>query len=305
MRVWLHQHTRALQLVLGRMRRQLLSTIIMCLVMGVTLCLPGTLYVVVDNLNRLAGSMPGNPQISLFLQLDATSDTLEALTEKLRAHPAIDSFQFVSKEQAWQQLQQSNAAAAASLQHNPLPDAYFITPGQAPPESLEALQSELAQWEGVETAQLDASWIKRLHALLQIARKAILLLTLLLGFALVAIIGNTIRLQILTQREEIEVSKLIGATDRFIRRPFLYAGAVYGLGSGLVAWLLLAGIISLFNVSVTKLAKLYASDFTLHLPSLTVSISIIASAAILSWIGSYIAVNRSLSKLTDQQASAR
>src|SRR5690606_14492953 len=130
----------------------------------------------------------------------------------------------------------------------------------------------------------------------QLGKKGILVLVVLLGFALIVIIGNTIRLQILTQREEIEVSKLIGATDSFIRRPFLYAGTIYGLGGGLVAWLLLVAVISLFNISIADLAKLYASGFRLDLPSIQTSISIIASAVFLSWLGSYIAVNRSLSQ---------
>lgn len=165
------------------------------------------------------------------------------------------------------------------------------------PDEIEALQAELQQWEGVELAQLDTSWIKRLNALLQLGKKGILVLVALLGIALIVIIGNTIRLQILTQREEIEVSKLIGATDSFIRRPFLYAGTIYGLGGGLVAWLLLIGIIRLFNLSIADLAELYASGYRLDLPALETGIAIIAGTVILSWLGSYIAVNRSLAQL--------
>jgi cell division transport system permease protein len=132
---------------------------------------------------------------------------------------------------------------------------------------------------------------------LQLGKKGILVLAILLGFALIVIIGNTIRLQILTQREEIEVSKLIGATDSFIRRPFLYAGIIYGIGGGLIAWLLLVAIISLFNLSVADLAELYTSGFRLDLPSIQTSLLIIASAVFLSWLGSHIAVNRSLKQL--------
>lgn len=299
MKHWLNQHAQALDLVTKRMRENLLATILMFVVMGVTLCLPGTLYVIVDNLNRLAGSMQSDPQISLFLKLDAGSEIVSEIADKLSTHPNIESHRFASKDSAWEQLQQNveTAAVATNLEKNPLPDAYFITPKALNPTDIENLQAELQQWDGVELAQLDTSWIKRLNALLQLGKKGILVLVILLGFALIVIIGNTIRLQILTQREEIEVSKLIGATDSFIRRPFLYAGTIYGLGGGLVAWLLLVAIISLFNLSVADLAELYASGFRLDLPSTQTSLLIIASAVFLSWLGSYIAVNRSLKQL--------
>jgi cell division transport system permease protein len=299
MKHWLNQHTQALGLVLKRMRKNLLATLLMFIVMGVTLSLPGTLYVIVENLNRLAGSMQTDPQISLFLKLDADSGTAAAIGEKLDAHAAVRAHRFISKDTAWEQMQQDaeTAAVSASLERNPLPDAYFVTPETLQPDEIEALQAELQQWEGVELAQLDTSWIKRLNALLQLGKKGILVLVALLGIALIVIIGNTIRLQILTQREEIEVSKLIGATDSFIRRPFLYAGTIYGLGGGLVAWLLLIGIIRLFNLSIADLAELYASGYRLDLPALETGIAIIAGTVILSWLGSYIAVNRSLAQL--------
>jgi cell division transport system permease protein len=294
-----NQHHQALGLVLKRMHKNLLATLLMFVVMGATLSLPGTLYVIVENLNRLAGNMQSDPQISLFLKLDADQQTVAAIAEKLESHAGIREHRFISKHTAWDQMQQDaeTAAVSSSLDRNPLPDAYFVTPQIMQAHEIEALQAELQQWEGVELAQLDTSWIKRLNALLQLGKKGILVLVVLLGFALVVIIGNTIRLQILTQREEIEVSKLIGATDSFIRRPFLYAGTIYGLGGGLIAWLLLIGIIHLFNLSIADLAELYASGYRLDLPALETGIAIIAGTVILSWLGSYIAVNRSLAQL--------
>ena len=299
MKQWLNQHAQALGLVLRRMRRNLAATLMMCCVMGVTLCLPGTLYVVVDNLNRLAGDMHGDMQISLFLKLDVTKDGIAALDQQLRKHAGVEAYRFVGKEQAWQEMQSRSGLgeAAAKLDSNPLPDAYFVTPKSANPDSIEQIKNEMQQWPGVELAQLDADWIKRLYALLELGRTAILILAALLGFALLAIIGNTIRLQILTQREEIEVSKLIGATNSFIRRPFLYVGALYGLCGGLVAWLLLAGVIAVFNQSIAELAALYASNFHLELPVLQPMLGLLLGAMGLGWLGSYIAVNRSLARL--------
>ncbi|OAM52492.1 cell division protein FtsX [Methylovorus sp. MM2] len=298
MKQWLNQHAQALQLVLKRMLSNKLSTLMMFCVMGVALCLPGILYVIVDNLNRLAGDVQGEPQISLFLKLDIQQDTIKTLDEQLSKHPDIKTYKFVSKDEAWRQLQLTSGTAniANNIEKNPLPDAYFVSPKNIDPDTIERLQKEMQAWRGVEIAQADANWIKRLYSLLELGEKAIWSLVILLGFALVAIIGNTIRLQIMTQREEIEVSKLIGATDSFIRRPFLYAGALYGLGGGLTALILLLGIVSLFNYSIADIAELYASDFHLALPTLIVTLSMIASAIGLGWIGSYTAVGRSLSQ---------
>jgi cell division transport system permease protein len=295
---WLNQHAQALQLVLSRMRRNTLATLMMCCVMGVTLCLPGILYVIVDNLNQLAGNVQSEPQISLFLKLDIKPEAIAALDKQLQNHPDIKSHSFVGKDKAWEHLQQDAGTAdvAGNLERNPLPDAYFVQPKAFDPATIERLQSEMQQWPGVELAQVDANWVKRLYSLLQLGKKAILVLAALLGFALVAIIGNTIRLQILTQREEIEVSKLMGATNGFIRRPFLYAGALYGLGGGLAAWLLLAGVIALFNFSVADIAQQYASNFRLNLPLWQINLAMIAGAVGLGWLGSYITVGRSLAQ---------
>jgi cell division transport system permease protein len=298
MRQWLNHHSQALHLILLRMRHNMLATLMMCCVMGVTLCLPGILYVIVDNLNRLAGDVQSEPRISLFLKLDVSQEQVAKLDQQLAGHADVKSHSFVSRESAWEQMQKTagSEGVAGELQKNPLPDAYFAEPKTLEPEAIEKLQKEMQEWPGVELAQVDTSWIKRLYSLLELGKKAILVLTALLGFALVAIIGNTIRLQILTHRQEIEVSKLIGATDSFIRRPFLYAGALYGLGGGLAAWLLLAGVVLLFNYSIADIAELYASNFRLGLPGWQINLSMIASAIGLGWIGSYFAVSRALAQ---------
>lgn len=298
MRQWLNQNMQALRLVLSRMGGNKLSTLIMCCVIGVALCLPGVLYVIVDNLNDLTGNIKSEPRISLFLKLDIKTEDIDAIGKKLAGHPSIRHHDFVSKDSAWEQLQKNEATAgiAGNLESNPLPDAFFVQPKVLDSVAVNQLQKELQQLPGVELAQVDADWIKRLNSLLELGKRAVLAIAVLLGFALVAIIGNTIRMQILTQREEIEVSKLIGATDRFIRRPFLYAGTLYGLGGGTAACLILAGVIWLFNYSVAEIAALYASDFRLQLPSANVSLTIIAAAVVSGWLASYIAVNRSLAQ---------
>ena len=299
MKKWLNQNIQSFNMVLVRMRQNLLGTVLICGVMGVTLSLPAILFTIIDNLGQVTSSVESKPQLSLFLKLDASSSTKQAISEQLKKHPDIAKYEFVSKESAWEQLQQNanTADISASLNKNPLPDAYFVTPKDIKPENVQRLQQEMQQWDGIELAQLDAKWIKRLDTLLKLGQKAIFVLVALLGFALVAIIGNTVRLQMMTQLDEIEVSKLIGATNQFIRRPFLYAGTLYGLGGGLAAWLIVLGVVAFFNTSVTEIADSYASQFRLSMPNATITLVMLLSAVGLGWLGSFVAVTRSLARI--------
>jgi cell division transport system permease protein len=299
MKKWLNQNIQSFNMVLVRMRKNLLGTVLICCVMGVTLSLPTILFTIIDNLGQLTASVESKPQLSLFLKLDASTSTKRTISEQLKKHPDIAKYELVSKESAWEQLQQNanTADISASLNKNPLPDAYFVTPKDIKPENVQRLQQEMQQWDGIELAQLDAKWIKRLDTVLKLGQKAIFVLVALLGFALIAIIGNTIRLQMMTQLEEIEVSKLIGATNQFIRRPFLYAGTLYGLGGGLAAWLIVLGVVAFFNTSVTEIADSYASQFRLSMPNATITLVMLLSAVGLGWLGSFVAVTRSLAKI--------
>jgi cell division transport system permease protein len=295
----LAQHRLAFSLVTGRMRRTPLALLMMIAVIGVTLSLPAMLYVALENLQRLAGGFQTAPQISLFLAMNAPEDQIKEIDARLSKHEGVATYHFVSRDDAWQEMQQSTGLAeiAGGLEQNPLPDAYVIEAKSGDPAAIERMQQEMQQWPGVEHAQLDAAWIKRLHGLLELGNKLVLVIAGLLGFALLIITGNSIRLQIATQREEIELSRLIGATDRFIRRPFLYSGTLYGIGGGLAALLILAGAVWLFNESVAELARLYASDFSLVMPTADVSLALVGGSALLGWIGSYVAVNRALADI--------
>jgi cell division transport system permease protein len=299
MKAWIDAHYHALLLVLKRLRGAPLASLIMTGVIGVTLSLPAGLYMVIDNLRNVAGSIATEPQITLFLTLDSSAADIKDIEQHLKTEPAVRDFQFLGREAAWHSLQEKNGLndTLAGLQKNPLPDAFVIHAKNADPITVEALQQEFSSWPHVEHAQMDTAWVKRLYAVLQLGNKAVLILTGLLGFALFAIIGNTIRLQILTQREEIEVSKLIGATDRFIRRPFLYAGTLHGLLGGVMAWLILLATLYIFNLSVSNLARLYASDFKLLPLGLDASLTLIGGSALLGWLGSWSAVGRYLSRL--------
>ena len=297
MKNWFSQHMQTLELVLRRFKTNKLSTLLICLAIGVTLALPSLLYAVLDSANGLTNNVKSESKISVFLTLNHDDAAVGNITTALKNEAQINSFKFVGKDDALKNLQATaNNYVLNSLENNPLPDAFFIEPKQLDNDSVETLKSTLSKLDGVEEVIVDGAWLKRLNALLSLGQKALMIVAGLLAFALVAVIGNTIRMQILTQQAEINLSQLIGATNSFIRRPFLYAGALYGLLGGLFALLITYAAILLFNQSLAPLAAEYQADFALHLPSFSVCFVICILALLLGIIAAYLAVSKSLSK---------
>src|SRR5204863_6407108 len=214
------------------------------LVIGIALALPAGGYALLESLRTVAGRVSVQPQISLFLDTKRADAT--ALSTRLKRDARISGVRFVPREQALKELAavQGMAELVAVLGRNPLPDAFVVT---AADENIEPLAADLAKLPGIAHVQADALWARRLATLARLARVALWLLAGLLGAALIAVTFNTIRLQILTRRDEIEVSKLIGATDAFIRRPFYYAGLLQGLVGGVLALLVAAAALALLN----------------------------------------------------------
>ncbi len=299
---WLNQHLQTLKLVLNRMRNNLFSTLMIGLVIGVAMCLPSLFYLAVDNLSKLTDHMQKDTEISLFLKIDANADAIQQIERQLSENKAIERFHLVTKEEAWQQLQAKSRSnqdindAVSQLGKNPLPDAFFIQAKSADPESLMQLKDTLQSLPNVELALLNTEWVKRLSSLLNLGKKLISMIAGLLAIVLLVIIGNTVRMQILTQKDEIEVSSLIGATRSFIRMPFLYAGALYGLLGGLMAVMMLIGIIQAFNLSISQIAHLYSNDFSLSLFNGQLFLAVILAAVSIGWVGSYIAVSRAIAR---------
>ena len=295
---WFSQHMQTLELVLRRFKTNKLSTLLICLAIGVTLALPSILYTVLDSANGLANNVKSESKISVFLTLNHDDDEVRNITTALKNEAQINRFKFVSKDDALKNLQatDANKDVLNSLQNNPLPDAFFIEPKQLDNDSIASLKSTLSKLDGVEEVIVDGAWLNRLNALLALGQKALSIVAGLLAFALVAVIGNTLRMQILTQQAEIELSYLIGATKSFIRRPFLYAGALYGLLGGLFALLITFVSVALFNQSLAPLAAEYQANFSLHLPSFSICLVICALALLLGIIAAYLAVSKSLSQ---------
>jgi cell division transport system permease protein len=289
---WLRQHRQALAQALGRFFRA--SGLPSALVIGVALSLPAGGYVLLENLRGVAAGLTLEPQLSVFLKVEAKRPEAEALGKALRADPRIASVRFVPKEQALKELSavQGIPEVIAALGENPLPDAYVVVARDS--GALEPLAAEIGKLAAVANVQMDAAWARRLAALAALGRLALWLLAALLGAGLVAVTFNTIRLQILTQRDEIEVSKLLGATDAFIGRPFYYLGLLQGLVGGALALAIVAAALALLNSEVRVLAESYGSNFRFAFLPLGDAVLVMVLAAALGWLGTRLSVSRYL-----------
>ncbi|MCY1342202.1 Cell division protein FtsX [compost metagenome] len=270
-----------------------------CLVMGITLSLPMGLSLLLHNVERLGGSWQRAAQISLFLDLKAGEAQGQDLREQIEGMPDVIEAQLIGRDEALQELQQQSGLGEAlrDLPENPLPMVISVTPKQVDKDQLDALRQRLAEMPGVQQAQLDLQWVERLSAILKLGDRFVFGLTILLVLTLLLVIGNTIRLHIENRRSEIEVIKLVGGTDGYVRRPFLYMGALYGLGAGVLSWALLAFGLDWLNGAVVNLAGLYGSDFALAGVPLEDGLSLTIGAVLLGWIGAWLAVARHLREL--------
>lgn len=294
MRPWLEQHRQALAAALARLAAP--AGLLTVLVIGVALALPAGGYALLEGLRGLAARVTLEPQVSVFLKPDARRADAEALGAKLRADRRVAGARFVPREEALRELAavQGMPEVIAALGRNPLPDAYVLSVRD---EAVDALAAELRQLPNVDHVQADAVWARRLAALAGIGRLAVGLLAGVLGVGLIAVTFNTIRLQILTRREEIEVSKLIGATDAFIRRPFYYLGLMQGMAGGVLALGVVSGSLWLLNREVAVLAQSYGSAYRLPYLPLGDAIAIAAFAGLIGWLGAYLSVSRHLREL--------
>ena len=295
---WIAQHARALAGALGRLVRSPLANLFNIVVIAVALALPAGLYVGLLNLQSAVRAVAPEPQLTLFLALDAGRTDARDIETRLEAHRQVARFRFIPREQALEQMKRSSGMSgiAEGLERNPLPDAFVVDAGDASPAALQNLRGELEKWPKVAHVQLDAAWAQRLDGVLKFGRIAVLMLATILAFALVAITFNTIRLHILTQREEIEVAKLIGATDAFIRRPFLYYGGLLGFAGGLAACGVVAGAIHVVNGALIDLSQLYDAQWSVGNLALEDSASFVVFAIALGCLGAWLSVARHLSE---------
>ncbi len=307
MKNWLRQHRFAISVAFAHLRAAPAGFAFNVLVVAIALALPIAGLTMLENVRPLSEQLAVEPEISLFLQLDLPRDQALALKKplaELLATAKINAkINFVPREQALSNLQNRGALAdvMATLGQNPLPDSYVLRlanyqSAQAA-HHIDQLTEQIRGLAGVETAQVDSAWVKRLAALLNILRYALLFLGITLSVVVVVVVFNTVRLQVFTQIAEIEISKLIGATDAFIHRPFLYSGALLGLLAGSVALGSVALLLPPFNKLIAQFAHLYASEFQLQPLGLIASTLLLSTSIALGLLGAWLSVRRHLARL--------
>ncbi|MDT8363322.1 MAG: permease-like cell division protein FtsX [Nitrosomonas sp.] len=295
---WLRQHWLALIRALKLLTSALASSLLSIVVIGIVLSFPAGILLALDNLREISGQSLESHQLSVLMDTEVASSDIERINTILEKTPAIIHFQFISREVALQQLQRESELAEimSSLEQNPLPDVFVVNLEKVTADEIETLRATMLTWPKIAHVLVDTDWMRKLDAILDLGRIIAIMLTSLFGAALVFAIFNTIRLQILTRNDEIELSMLVGATDSYIRRPFLYFGAIQGLAGALLTWLILAAAITQINEALFELARLYETTFKLNHFSWLNSLILLAIAAGLGWLGAYVSVTRYLLK---------
>ncbi|MCK5876642.1 MAG: permease-like cell division protein FtsX [Candidatus Marithrix sp.] len=282
---------------LGNIVRTPLPSLMMVGVIGIALALPTGLYLLLENVQYISRDWGGAAQMSLFLKPNLGENEIEDLADRLYQHPDISNIRLITPADALKEYQTFSGDALQTLGENPLPTVLVIQPASSDNTINQILLEKLQDLMEVDVAQFDMLWAKRLFAMLEIIQRGTLILAILLSLAVLLIIGNTIRLAIQGRRKEIEINKLVGATDAFIRQPFLYTGFWYGLLGGLIAWLLVTMSLWSLHGPVKKLTSLYYSNFELITLGILPSATLLSVGILLGLIGAWIAVNRHLQEI--------
>jgi cell division transport system permease protein len=295
-KTWLARHAQTLVGSLGRLAEHPVAAGMTVAVIAVALALPLFLNVLLQNTRAVTANWNQAFELSVYLTKKASGERATALAKQLRARADVAEVRVITADQALADFRESSGFGKALdvLDANPLPNTLIVTPTLAAstPEGTTILKTSIGSLPEVEVVQLDTEWVQRLNAMLEVMRRVVWLTGALLGLSVVLVVGNTIRLDILNRRAEIEVMKLVGATDGFARRPFLYSGVWYGLGGGLGAVALVAGAVAALAQPLEHLASLYGSPFHLEGLRLGWTARILAGAIGLGWLGSWIAATR-------------
>jgi cell division transport system permease protein len=293
---WLARHAQTLLGSLGRMAQQPLATTLTVAVIAVALALPLFLNVLLENTRAVTANWNQAFELSVYLHKKAGTDRAEALAKDLRARLDVAHVRVITADQALADFREQSGFGKAldALDGNPLPNTLIVTPSLAAstPEGTQTLKSGIAALPDVDSVQLDTEWVQRLNAMLDVLKRVVWITAGLLGVSVVLVVGNTIRLDILNRRTEIEVMKLVGATDGFARRPFLYSGVWYGLGGGIGAVIMVALAAALLAGPLAHLASLYGSQFRLTGLRMVEAGRILILSVGLGWLGSWIAATR-------------
>lgn len=298
MKQWLERHAQTFVGSLGRLWQHPFSTLLTVLVIGIALALPACLHVLVQNVRAASGGWSNALDISVYMKPAATLEQAKQAAERVRKRRDVEDVKLVEADDALEEFRRSSGFGEAldALKDNPLPHALVVRPAAEFREAsqVEGLTEELRKIDHVDLVQLDTAWVNRFNAILDVVRRIVLLAAGLFALGILVIVGNTIRLDIENRRDEIEVTKLVGGSDAFVRRPFLYSGVWYGLGGALIAWLIVSIVISVLGQPVQRIAGLYGSTFELNALGLEGTGVLLLGGVVLGWLGSFIAATREL-----------
>ncbi len=300
-KIYVLRHLQVFFYSLGKLIGTPFSTFLTAAVIGIALALPSALHVLLENVQHLSTGWDGATHISLFLKRDTSDKNARKLQTKLQSLAEVAEVQYISKDKALEEFKRLSGYGDVlkALKKNPLPSVLIVQPSLRynNPENSEKLVADFQKLSYVDFAQLDMQWLRRLNAILKIVERGVTVMSVLLALAVTLVVGNTIRLAIQGRRDEIIIIKLIGGTDAFIRRPFLYTGAWYGFFGGVIAFVLVN--IAVFSLSspVENLTNLYQSDFSLQGLGFTDGLSLCGFSILLGLAGSWLAVGRHLREI--------
>jgi len=292
------RHAQAFFGALGRLARNPLASVLTLLVVAVALALPMSLKLFVTNARVATGDFKNAVDLSVYLKTDVALSKAEQLAGNARARSGVADVTLIPADKALDEFRTYSGFGAALevLEKNPLPHVLHVhpTPEASSAAALETLRQYFVAWPEVELVQIDSEWVMRFNAILDVLRKVLLILAALLGLGVLAVVGNTIRLEILNRRAEIEVTKLVGGSNGFVRRPFLYTGVLYGVGGALLAWGAIGVMVMVLSTPVATLAQLYGSHYALAGPGLEDTAGLLGGGAVLGWLGAWISASRHL-----------
>jgi len=295
---YLHNHYQAFLNGFSRFINNIGASVMMIIVIGITLCLPSAGLLLIENASQISQNIEHEAEISIFLDKTVSKDQIDFIQLSLKKNSLVKKIHFEPKLIAWEKLQTKlDVAVSSSVSANPLPDAFFISLNTLDEIKIQKLIDSLDGIDGIDSVILDGNWIKKLRIGLSLGKLSIFFIASLLIIVLLVVIGNTIRLQTLTYKDEIEVSKLIGATNTFIQRPFMYTGILYGLGGGILTISILKLSVFGLNATLNKLVSIFGTDFIFNDLPQNYYMYIIVLAMLIGLVSSYISARNSIQRL--------
>jgi cell division transport system permease protein len=295
------RHTQALLGSIGRLARNPFATALTLLVIGLAMALPMALELFVVNAQAATGSFADAVDMSVYFKTDVPLAKARQLAADARQRSEVAAVELIPADKALDEFRTYSGFGAAleALKENPLPHVLHVRPKAqfSSAAELAALRSYFSAWPEVDIVQIDSEWVMRFNAILELLRRLLVLTAALLAAGVLAVIGNTIRLEILNRRGEIEVTKLVGGSNGFVRRPFLYTGVLYGLGGAVLAWLIVEGAVAILGEPVATLAQLYGSRYSLQGPTSDDILTVLGAGVVLGWLGAWISAARHLRRI--------